>query len=249
MNEMVLEHELLQDHYTIEQAETLQIKWLKEAEKEENNFINIENIKFIAGVDISFPKSDDPKWGLACAVLWDYQTNKMIIHEFVKGNLNFPYTPGFLGFRESKLIAQAILNLPKKPDVIMCDGHGRIHPRRFGEAVHLGLALNIPSFGVAKNPFIGYSDWTLLSRTKGEKTPVWITKVEKESQSDREMLGSAICVTDDCKPVFISIGYRISLDLALKLALDTSINHRQPEPIFYADNLSREELKKINKSE
>ena len=178
MKNMVLEHELLQDNYSIKEAEALQIKWLKEAEKEELNLIKIETIKTIAGVDISFPKSDDPKWGMACAVLWDYQNNKMIAHEFIKGNLNFPYTPGFLGFRESKLIAQAILNLPKKPDVIMCDGHGRIHPRRFGEAVHLGLALDIPSFGIAKNPFFGYSDWSTIPRRRGEKTPVWIKKVE-----------------------------------------------------------------------
>jgi deoxyribonuclease V len=245
MKDTVLEHELLQDHYTIEQAEALQITWLKEAEKEKLETINIANIKFIAGVDISFPKSNDPKWGIACAVLWDYQTNKIITHEFVKGVLNFSYTPGFLGFRENKLIAQAILNLPKKPDVIMCDGHGNIHPRRFGEAMHLGLALKIPSFGVAKNPFIGNSDWKLLSRTKGEKTPVWISKVENEPQSDREILGTAICVTDNFKPVFVSIGYRMSLEIALKLALDTSINHRQPEPIFHADNLSRKELKKL----
>lgn len=243
MKNVVLEHELLQDHYSIEEAEALQIKWLKEAEKEATNVLNIKNVKFIAGVDISFPKSDAPKWGMACAVLWDYQDNKMITHEFVKGNINFPYSPGFLGFRESKLMAQAILNLPKKPDVIMCDGHGRIHPRRFGEAIHLGVALSIPSFGVAKKPFIGYSEWTTIPRKKGEKTPVWINKVVKRPQSEREMLGTAICVADNCKPVFISTGYRIFLELALKLALDTSKDHRQPEPVFFADNLSREELK------
>ena len=239
---MVLEHELLQDHYTIEEAEALQIKWVREVEKEEFNYINIENIKTIVGVDISFPKTHNPKWGLACAVLWDYQKNKMITNEIIKGNLNFPYTPGFLGFRESKIIAQTILNLPDKPDVIMCDGHGRIHPRRFGEAVHLGLALNIPSFGVAKNPFIGSSDWNLLSRMRGEKTPVWINKVENDHQGEREILGTAICLVSNFKPVFISTGYRMSLEIALKLALDTSKSHRQPEPLFYADKLSREEL-------
>lgn len=244
MSKLALEHELLQDHYTIEEAEALQIKWVKEAKKEELNCINIENIKTIAGVDISFPKNNRHEWGLACAVLWDYEKNKMVTHEIVEGNLNFPYTPGFLGFRESKLMARAILNLPKKPDVIMCDGHGIIHPRRFGEAVQLGLALDIPSFGVAKNPFIGTSDWPSIVRKKGKKTPVWIEKVKNESQYNRDMLGTAICLTDNCKPVFISIGYRIALEIAIKLALDTSINHRQPEPVYYADSLSREELEK-----
>ncbi len=242
---MVLEHELLQDHYTIEEAEALQIKWVKKLEKEEYKSIKIENINSIVGVDISFPKIDDPKWGLACAVLWDYQINKMITHETIKGDLNFPYIPGFLGFRESKLIAQAILKLPELPDVIICDGHGRIHPRRFGEAVHLGLVLDIPSFGVAKKPFIGNSDWSSIPRKRGEKTPVWINKVENDPHSEREILGTAICLADNCKPIFISTGYRISLEIALKLALDTSKSHRQPEPLLYADILSREEL--INK--
>ena len=244
MRDAVLEHELLQDHYTIEQAEALQIKWLNKVENEEEILLKIENVNYIAGVDIYFPKTANPKWGLACAVLWDYKENKLMKYEFVKGNLNFPYAPGFLGFRENKLIARAILKLPQKPDVIMCDGHGIIHPKRFGEAVHLGVALNIPSFGVAKNPFIGNSDWSSLTRKKGEKTPVWISELENENLNDQETLGVAICVTDNCKPIFISTGFRISLEMAVKIALDTSIEHRQPEPIFHADNLSREMFKK-----
>jgi len=243
MKDAVLEHELLQDDYTIEEAKALQIKWLKEAERKDKISLNLEDIKLIAGVDISFPKNENYKWGLACAVLWDYQNNKLITHEFSQGTLNFPYTPGFLGFRENRLIAQAILKLPTKPDVIMCDGHGIIHPLRFGEAVQLGLALNIPSFGVAKKPFIGTSNWTLITRKRGNKTPVWIKNVENELQGDKEILGTAICVTDKCKPVFISEGYRISLETALRIALDTSIDHRQPEPLFHANYLSRMELK------
>ena len=246
MKDEILEHELLQDYYTTEQAKVLQLKWSNiknKLEKEKKQGISLKKIKYIAGVDISFTKEKNPKWGIACAVLWDYKKNILIEHKFAEGRLNFPYQAGFLGFRENRLIAKAILELQTKPDIIMCDGHGIIHPRNFGEAVHLGIALDIPSFGVAKNPFIGYTNFSELIRKKGEKTPVWSEKPDKKSKISPKIIGNTLCVTDNCKPVFISEGYLISLDNAIKIALDTSIDHRQPEPVFLADHLSREKIK------
>ncbi|MFX1277294.1 MAG: endonuclease V [Promethearchaeota archaeon] len=246
MNKEILKHPLLQDNYTIEQAEALQIKWKKnkdEIEKQLDSSKDPEDIRWIAAVDISFPKIKVPTWGLACAVLWDYQKNEMITFELVKGDLNFSYVPGFLGFRENKLIARTILNLPKKPDILMCDGYGIAHPRKFGEAVHLGVVLMIPSFGVAKNPFHGYSNWKQLLRKRGERTPIWEKKPENIIDSSRDILGYAICLANDRKPVFISQGFSISLENAVKIALDTTFHHRQPEPLFLADQISRKELK------
>ena len=117
----------------------------------------------------------------------------------------------------------------------MCDGHGFIHPRRFGEATHLGFALNLPTIGIAKNPFVGVSNWKNLEKKKGKTDPIY---------ENKDLLGYAICLTDNLKPVFISIGYEIDINLCIKIALYLTKNHRQPEPLYLADRLSRNERSK-----
>ncbi|MBD3351124.1 MAG: endonuclease V, partial [Candidatus Lokiarchaeota archaeon] len=112
--------------------------------------------------------------------------------------------------------------------------HGINHPSKFGEATHIGFALDIPSIGVAKNPFYGISDYKKINRKKGEKTPI---------KKNKQTLGYAIVVTDNCKPVFTSVGYNVNLSTALKVVLRSSIDHRQPEPLFLADHYSRAKLK------
>lgn len=245
MHEKILIHPLLQDNYSIDQAEALQLEWVQKLDKMEKNpnlKLNMDDLRWVAAVDISFPKIKNPNWGLACAVLWDYKTNQKVSHELVKGGLNFQYIPGFLGFRENKLIAQAVLKLPEKPDVIICDGHGIAHPRKFGEAVHLGIALKIPSFGVAKNPFYGRSNWKNLQRKKGNMTSILSDEHNQIFNNPQEIIGRSICLADDRKPVFISKGFAISLEDAVKISLDTTFEHRQPEPLFLADHISREKF-------
>jgi len=141
------------------------------------------------------------------------------------------------------MLAKVISKIPDKPDIIMCDGHGKIHPKRFGEAVHFGYALNMPSIGIAKNPFIGYSEWPKIEKTKGKKSPIWAENPKNLTEKQlNELLGYAVCLNDGSKPVFISEGYRTNLDIALKISLDTTIGHRQPEPLYLADYLSRKEV-------
>ncbi|MFX1309954.1 MAG: endonuclease V [Promethearchaeota archaeon] len=246
---MSINQELLRDDYSIEQAESIQIKCQNLiSQLSENNYIsNIELINFIVGVDVSYYKEGNHDYGVACAVVWNLKQQREVTHFFSKGRINFPYKPGFLGFRECKILAGVISKLPNRPDLIMCDGHGIIHPRRFGEASQLGFALKIPSIGIAKNPFIGYSDWQKIKRLKGNKTPIWekdpkITSIEQSN----ELLGYAVCLNKGSKPVFISEGYKITLDLALKVCLATTKGHRQPEPLYLADNLSRKNINKFS---
>ena len=227
-----LEHELLQTHYSEEEAIELQLKWREKyrLNKDNSALLKYENIQWVAGVDISFPKIKNPIWGIACATLWDLKEKRIITSTHHKGELPFSYIPGLLGFRESRLITQALLKLPKVPDIILCDGHGFVHPREFGEAIHLGLALNIPTVGIAKTMFIGKCDWKILDKKKGNKTPIIIDGVTK---------GYAICLVDDHRPVFISSGYLTDIELALKISMETTIKNKQPEPIFQADQISR----------
>lgn len=233
----ILQHELLQTHYSEHEAMAIQQKWAEIRTKSINSSsIQAESIHWVAGVDISFPKVRDPTWGIACATLWDVQKQKLVTSVFSKGDLPFPYIPGLLGFRESRLEIEALMKLPQKPDVILCDGHGLIHPRSCGEAVHLGLISNIPSVGVAKKMFIGNCDLTGFIRKRGNKRAI---------TEDGTLLGYAICLLDNCMPVYISIGHRISLDQAIEVALATAKSNKQPEPVFQADQISRDLIHKL----
>ncbi|MFW9781139.1 MAG: endonuclease V [Candidatus Heimdallarchaeota archaeon] len=235
---------LLKDDLDLVKAEELQLKYqslFKKLKIEE--FVILNNITNIAAVDISYFKEKSKEYGISCAVLWNISDNRMVCNTFYNDEVRFPYHPGFLGFRECRLLAKAVEKLTKKPDLIICDGHGIIHPKRFGEAVQLGFALNIPSIGVAKKPFIGYYEYKLLKRKKGNKEPILSFKPNSISISEPELLGYAICLNDNMKPVFISRGYRATLNLAIDIALKTTLNHRQPEPLYLAHQLSKKRVK------
>ncbi|KKK41112.1 hypothetical protein LCGC14_0463330 [marine sediment metagenome] len=243
-----MKHELLRDDYSIEQAESLQKKYRKLVLNIiDNNYINnLDFLKTIAGVDVSYYNKGDIEFGVVCAVLWSLEEEKMLTHQIVHNQVNFPYKPGFLGFRECKILAMAILKLPCIPDVIMCDGHGKIHPKRFGEAVHLGVALDIPTLGVAKNPYIGYSNWREIKKIKGNRSPIWEENPNLVTENlSNELLGYAICLNNGLKPVFVSCGYKITIKSALKICILLAKGHRQPEPLYLADRLSRNDLKRF----
>ncbi len=240
-----MQHELLQTNLSLDEAEHLQEKYHQKLKIQESKIIKILDIKkisWIVGVDVSYYNENLKEWGIAAAVLWNLNSNRMEHHSFAKEIITFPYKPGFLGFRECSLMVKAIKKIPETPDIIMCDGHGIIHPKRFGEAVQLGLILNIPTFGVAKNPFIGFSEWKALERTQGNKTPIWADDPQNSMVVNNALLGYAVCLNDGMKPMFISVGYKTTLDVAVEIALRTTKDHKQPEPLFFADYLSRKEF-------
>ena len=240
-----MQHELLQTNLSLDEAERLQEKYSQKLKNKERKILKISDIKeinWVVAVDISYYNESHEEWGVACAVLWNLHFNKMDTHSFAKEIITFPYKPGFLGFRECNLFVKAIEKLPETPDIIMCDGHGIIHPKRFGEAVQLGLILDIPTFGVAKNPFIGFSEWKILERKKENKKPIWAEDPQNLIVVNQELLGYAVCLNNDMKPMFISVGYKTTLDIAVEIALRTTKDHKQPEPLFLADYLSRKEI-------
>jgi len=241
-----MKHELLRTNISLEEAVKIQKKYSrlqKELDQKITKITDIELIKWIAGVDISLYKERDEEWGTSCAVLWSLDEKKMKSYKISKDILKFPYKAGFLGFRECNLIAQALEKLDPLPDIIMCDGHGVIHPKRFGEAVQLGFALDVPTIGVAKSPFIGFVDLKNFKRKKGNKVPIWALDPQLSTGISQELLGNAICLNDGMKPVFISAGYKTTLNTAIEIVLKTTISHRQPEPLYLADKISKQYLK------
>lgn len=134
------------------------------------------------------------------------------------GEFSFPYIPGFLSFREMPLAIKAFEKLNITPDLVMVDGQGIAHPRRFGIASHLGLFLNLPTIGCAKSPLIG--EYEMPASASGSYT--YITDKD-------ETIGAVVRTKDKVKPVFVSIGSRISLDDAIKWTQGTCQGFRLPE--------------------
>lgn len=246
MNDRI-SRKLLQDNISLEEAKQLQMKYgaysskINAKSKKQNS---IEQIQIIVAVDVAYFTKDEKEWGLACAVFWDRIQNHVLKTNFALQQIIFPYKAGFLGFREARVISCALKTTKSTPDLLICDGHGLIHPRSFGEAVHLGIALNIPSFGIAKNPYIGYYDSHAFERIKGSKRPIW-EKISSENDTTNKKLGYYICLADERKPVFVSVGYKINLEMAVQISMELTTNHRQPEPLYLADKLTKDKINEI----
>ena len=132
----------------------------------------------------------------------------------------FPYVPGLLSFREAPALIDAWHDLQTEPDLLVCDGHGRAHPRRFGLACHLGVWLDHPTIGCAKNVLVG--DCRAPAPEKGAHAPL---------RDDDEVIGRAVRTRDEINPVFVSIGHRVSLETATRHVLEVSPTYKIPEPI------------------
>jgi deoxyribonuclease V len=132
---------------------------------------------------------------------------------------NFPYVPGLLSFREAPAVLMAFEKLKSLPDAVMIDGHGMAHPRGFGLARHIGLAVDLPTFGVAKSLLVGeYSD---LGNERGDKSDI-IYKGKP--------VGVALRTRTGVKPVFVSVGHKIDIETALIITLECARRVRLPYP-------------------
>jgi len=183
-------------------------------------------IRYVAGVDVSY--LDGHSYG-AVAVL-DYKTMSLIEEATSTQKTVLPYIPTFLAFRELPAAVAAARNLRTRPDVFMVDGHGRAHPRRFGFACHFGLALKAPTIGVAKN--------LLCGEVKGLGDR-WRPIVD-----DGEIIGAAVFTKTNGKPVYVSVGHKVSLETAIRIVLNCTREYRIPEPIRQAHMIAERAKRK-----
>ena len=139
----------------------------------------------------------------------------------------FPYVPGLLSFREAPAALAALGQLKTSPDILLCDGHGLAHPRRFGLACHLGLLSGLPSIGVAKSLLTG--EHAPPAQERGAWTPLL---------DGGEVIGAALRTRPGAKPVYVSIGHRISLESALQVVLRCTGRYRLPETTRQAHRLA-----------
>ncbi len=180
-------------------------------------------IRYIAGVDCAFTR--DGKACLAAAVLWDREQQEMVASESAEAALHFPYIPGLLSFREAPAILNALEKLPRSSDLLMCDGHGIAHPRRFGLACHLGVLCDIPAIGCAKARLIGEPDG-VVGEERGARVWLW---------DKGDIIGVVLRTRRAVKPVFVSVGHQIDIETAVELVLESAPRYRLPEPTRRAD--------------
>jgi deoxyribonuclease V len=178
-----------------------------------------------AGLDVAYEAGSDRLVG--AVVVLDIESLTVVDQAVVAGIADFPYVPGLFAFRELPVLLDALAALTTTPDVLVCDGNGLAHPRRFGLACHLGVQTGHVTFGVAKNPM---GDYAQPGATRGDWSVL---------ELDGEPVGRALRTRAGVKPVFVSVGHRIDLDTATDLTLRLSGHYRLPETTRPADRLGR----------
>lgn len=184
-------------------------------------------IKTVAGIDVSY--SVELNLSFAFIVFMDLDDLKLQRSMTAQLSTPFPYIPGFLSFREVPVIMKALAQLSLKPDLLMIDGQGIAHPRRFGIAAHLGVLTDLPAIGVAKSRLVGRHQEP--GPRKGDTSLL---------QDGDQQIGTVLRSKDHTNPLFVSPGHRLSHDTAVRITLQCLRKHRLPEPTRLADKLSKQ---------
>jgi len=171
-------------------------------------------IRYVAGVDVAY----NDRRSIGAVAVFDYDSMKLVEKKTSSKNTRFPYIPTFLSFRELPPAVSAIRKLNTKPDVFLVDGHGLAHPRRFGFASHIGLVLDAPTVGVAKS--------LLCGEVKDCGSDMW-----KPIVHEGEIIGAALFTKPRSKPLYLSIGHKVSLETAVKIVRHCTKRYRIPEPL------------------
>ncbi|UCB45502.1 MAG: deoxyribonuclease V [Spirochaetota bacterium] len=183
---------------------------------------NFSEINTVCGVDVGYDKK--VQQATAACVVMSYPALEVIEKVRVTTPIKLHYIPGLLSFREAPALIPAFARLKTEPDLVICDGHGLSHPRRFGLACHLGLLLDTPTIGCAKSLLIGSCSEPGV--TRGSYEYIWDTG---------EVIGAVLRTKNGVKPVYVSTGHRIGLSSAIDFILGCTRNHRLTEPVRYAD--------------
>jgi deoxyribonuclease V len=182
-------------------------------------------VKTVAGIDLGFDAANDTC--RAVVAVLSFPELELLESAMAILPIQFPYLPGLLSFRETPVAVKALEQLTVAPDLILCDGQGIAHPRRFGIACHIGLITRIPSIGVAKSLLVG--KYGSLGTTRGSVAPL----IHRNEQ-----VGIAVRTKDNVQPVYVSVGHKISLETAAAYVLQCAPKYRLPETTRLADKMA-----------
>ncbi len=175
-----------------------------------------KKVSTVAGVDCAFVEGG--KKIIAAAVLCRAGSMEIISDAEAAMPCEFPYVPGLLSFREAPVVIAALKKMPAF-DLLMCDGQGVAHPRGLGLASHVGLWLDVPTIGVAKSRLVGEH------RPPGQKR-----RCRTQLRHERRVIGAVLRTRTAVKPVYVSVGHRVTLEDAIRWTLRAAKGVRLPEP-------------------
>jgi deoxyribonuclease V len=174
-------------------------------------------VQRIAGVDVSYDRRSPALF--AAVVVLDAATLEPLETVGACERAHFPYVPGYLSFREAPAVLRAFAKLRQVPDLLVCDGHGVAHPRRFGLACHLGVWLDLPTLGCAKSRLVG-----------SHPEPGVRRGCHRRLIDEGDVIGEVVRTRERVRPVYVSVGHRISLTTARRWVLRLAQRFRLPEP-------------------
>jgi deoxyribonuclease V len=209
------------------EVEAEEARRLQERLRTDLVFAPLRQFEIVAAADVSFSLDDDRLY--AAVVVMRLPDFRLVEVAHAERDGSFPYIPGYLSFREAPALLAAFEKLQATPDVVLCDGQGTAHPRRFGIACHLGLWLQVPTLGCAKSILVG--EFTHLGNTRGAQAPLIFENAQ---------VGVALRTRLNVKPVFVSPGHLIDLDSAVKVVRSCLSKYRVPEPLRQAHILVNE---------
>jgi deoxyribonuclease V len=185
----------------------------------------IGTVRRVAGVDVGF--EEEGRITRAAVAVLDVPGLALVEQVVVRVRTRFPYVPGLLSFREAPAVLAAFERVTRTPDLILYDGQGIAHPRRFGIASHVGLLLDCPSIGVAKSRLVG--EHRAPANRRGAWAPL---------RDAGEVIGAVLRTRAGVKPLYVSIGHRVSLETAVRWTLACVTRYRLPETTRWAHRLA-----------
>ncbi len=183
--------------------------------------------RLVAGTDVAYSAATHRMY--AAVVVLELPDFAVVATARAVRLARFPYIPGLFTFRELPPLAAAFERLRVVPDVVLFDGHGLAHPRRFGLACHAGVLLDRPSIGCAKSRLVG------THAAVGEARGAWAPLVD-----GGEIVGAAVRTRPGVQPMYVSIGHRVDLPSAIRIVLSATERFRVPEPIRLAHRMTTE---------
>jgi len=215
---------MLRGKFSVEKARGLQLRLAARVIRED---MLPKTLHYVAGVDVSYLG----KWAFGAVSLLDYSSLALVEARKAEVKTAFPYIPTLLSFRELRPSLAAIRKLKTQPDVFMVDAQGIAHPYRLGFASHLGVFLDKPTIGVAKS--------LLCGRIQPKNKARWPPIIDKG-----EIIGAGLRRNKDEKPIYVSIGHKVTLERAIKVVEHCRRMDRLPEPIRIAHALATDERKR-----
>ncbi len=184
-----------------------------------------DEVKRVAGVDVGFEQGNTVTRA-AVAVL-EFPGLELVDQSIVRQPTRFPYVPGLLSFREAPAVLEALRQLRESPDLLLVDGQGIAHPRRFGIACHLGVLSGIPSIGVAKSRLVGHHEEVPDERGR------WVPLEDKG-----EIIGAVLRSRKGVRPLYVSPGHCVTLATAIEYVMACVTRYRLPETTRWAHRLA-----------